>query len=220
MPTEAEPIVAARARGVPVVSEIELGVRLLPNPFVAVTGTNGKTTTTALLGAILEAASVQAEVAGNIGRALTSLVGHVSPEVWIVCELSSFQLEDVTTLAPRVAVLTNLEPDHLDRHGTFVAYEAIKLSMFERQGADDVAVVPRASGRFRAMLGASSSRPTTRCRRSRASAVSTTGRTRPPRPPQRARSACPTQQSRQRSARSPVSSTASRRSRPSTACST
>ena len=146
VPTEAEPIVAARARGVPVVSEIELGVRLLPNPFVAVTGTNGKTTTTALLGAILEAGSVQVEVAGNIGRALTSLVGHVSPDVWIVCELSSFQLEDVTTLAPRVAVLTNLEPDHLDRHGTFAAYEAIKLSLFERQCADDVAVVPRGFG--------------------------------------------------------------------------
>ena len=85
-------------------------------------------------------------MAGNIGRALTSLVGQVSPDAWIVCELSSFQLEDVTTLAPRVAVLTNLEPDHLDRHGTFDAYAAIKLSMFERQGQDDVAVVPRGFG--------------------------------------------------------------------------
>ena len=146
MPTEAEPIVAARARGIPVVSEIELGARLLPNPFVAVTGTNGKTTTTALLGAILEAGKVPVEVAGNIGRALTSLVGHVSPDTWIACELSSFQLEDVTTLAPRVAVLTNLEPDHLDRHGTFAAYEEIKLSLFERQSEDDVAVVPHGFG--------------------------------------------------------------------------
>jgi UDP-N-acetylmuramoylalanine--D-glutamate ligase len=109
-------------------------------------GTNGKTTTTALLGAILEAGEVPVEVAGNIGRALTSLVGHAPPDAWIVCELSSFQLEDVTTLAPRVAVLTNLEPDHLDRHGTFAAYAAIKLSMFERQSVDDVAVVPRGFG--------------------------------------------------------------------------
>ena len=146
VPTEAEPIVAARARGIAVVSEIELGARLLPNPFVAVTGTNGKTTTTALLGAILEAGKVPVEVAGNIGRALTSLVGHVSPDTWIACELSSFQLEDVTTLAPRVALLTNLEPDHLDRHGTFAAYEEIKLSLFERQSEDDVAVVPHGFG--------------------------------------------------------------------------
>ena len=146
VPTEAEPIVAAGARGIPVVSEIELGARLLPNPFVAVTGTNGKTTTTALLGAILDAGAVPVEVAGNIGRALTSLVGHASQEAWIVCELSSFQLEDVTTLAPRVALLTNLEPDHLDRHGTFAAYEAIKLTLFERQSEDDVAVVPRGFG--------------------------------------------------------------------------
>ena len=146
VPAEAEPVAAALARDVPVVSEIELGVRLLPNPFVAVTGTNGKTTTTALLGAVLEAGGVPVEVAGNIGRALTSLVGHASPDAWVVCELSSFQLEDVSTLRPRVAVLTNLEPDHLDRHGTFERYAAIKLTLFERQEADDVAVVPRGFG--------------------------------------------------------------------------
>ena len=110
------------------------------------TGTNGKTTTTALLGAILEAGAVPVEVAGNIGRALTSLVGHASPDAWVVCELSSFQLEDVSTLRPRVAVLTNLEPDHLDRHGTFERYAAIKLTLFERQQEDDVAVVPRGFG--------------------------------------------------------------------------
>ena len=146
VPAEAEPVAAALARGVPVVSEIELGVRLLRNPFLAVTGTNGKTTTTALLGAILEAGAVPVEVAGNIGRALTSLVGHASPDAWVVCELSSFQLEDVSTLRPRVAVLTNLEPDHLDRHGTFERYGAIKLTLFARQQEDDVAVVPRGFG--------------------------------------------------------------------------
>ena len=146
VPAEAEPVPTALARGVPVVSEIELGVRLLPNPFVAVTGTNGKTTTTALLGAILDAGGVPVEVAGNIGRALTSLVGHASPDAWVVCELSSFQLEDVSTLRPRVAVLTNLEPDHLDRHGTFEAYASAKLRAFERQGPEDLAVVPRGFG--------------------------------------------------------------------------
>jgi len=146
VPGSAPPIVSATSRGVPVISEIELGARLLPNPMIGVTGTNGKTTTTALLGTILEAGRVPAEVAGNIGRPLTSLVGTASPEAWIVCELSSFQLEDVTTLRPRVCVLTNLEPDHLDRHGTFEEYAAIKLRAFERQSADDVAVVPRGFG--------------------------------------------------------------------------
>jgi len=146
VPSSSEPIVAARARSVPVISEIELGARLLPNPLLGVTGTNGKTTTTALLGVILEAAGWPVEVAGNIGRPLTALVDAVDPDAWIVCELSSFQLEDVETLRPRVAVLTNLEPDHLDRHGSFEAYGAAKLLAFARQGPDDVAVVPRGFG--------------------------------------------------------------------------
>jgi UDP-N-acetylmuramoylalanine--D-glutamate ligase len=146
VPSSSEPIVAARARSVPVISEIELGARLLPNPLLGVTGTNGKTTTTALLGVILEAAGWPVEVAGNIGRPLTALVDAVDPDAWIVCELSSFQLEDVETLRPRVAVLTNLEPDHLDRHGSFEAYGAAKLRAFARQGPDDVAVVPRGFG--------------------------------------------------------------------------
>jgi UDP-N-acetylmuramoylalanine--D-glutamate ligase len=143
VPGEAAPVAAARARGIEVVSEIELGARLLPNPVVGITGTNGKTTTTALLGAMLEAAGVPVEVAGNIGRPLTSLVGAAGPDAWVVCELSSFQLEDVDTLRPRVAVLVNLEPDHIDRHGSFDAYAAAKLRLFERQGGEDVAVVPR-----------------------------------------------------------------------------
>jgi UDP-N-acetylmuramoylalanine--D-glutamate ligase len=146
VPTAATPVAAARAEGVPVISEIELGVRLLPNPLIGVTGTNGKTTTTALLGAVLQSARWKVEVAGNIGRPLTSLVGTIDDDAWIVCELSSFQLEDVATLRPRVAVLTNIEPDHLDRHGTFEAYAALKLRAFERQRPDDVAVVPRGFG--------------------------------------------------------------------------
>jgi UDP-N-acetylmuramoylalanine--D-glutamate ligase len=146
VPESAPPVRSARARGVQVISEIELGARLLANPIVGVTGTNGKTTTTALLGVVIEAAGWPVEVAGNIGRPLTELVGAVDDGAWIVCELSSFQLENVETLRPRVAVLTNLEPDHIDRHGSFDAYAAAKLRAFERQGSGDVAVVPRGFG--------------------------------------------------------------------------
>ena len=146
VPGDALPVTAARGRGIPVRSEIELGARLLDNPLLGVTGTNGKTTTTALLGAILEAGGVPHEVAGNIGRPLTSLLDTVEEGAWVVCELSSFQLEDVETLHPRVAVLLNLEPDHLDRHGSFDAYAAAKLRAFENQMPDDVAVVPRDFG--------------------------------------------------------------------------
>jgi UDP-N-acetylmuramoylalanine--D-glutamate ligase len=143
VPAEVPIVLAARAGGIEVISEIELGARLLANPMIGVTGTNGKTTTTALLGAILETGGLAVEVAGNIGRPLTSLPGSIDDRAWIVCELSSFQLEDVSTLRPRVAVLTNLEPDHLDRHGSFDAYATTKLRAFERQRADDVAVLPR-----------------------------------------------------------------------------
>jgi UDP-N-acetylmuramoylalanine--D-glutamate ligase len=137
VPTEAPLVVAARASGVPVWSEVELGARLLPNPILGVTGTNGKTTTSELLGAMLDA-----PVAGNVGRALTELDGEVTAEEWIVCELSSFQLEDIEQFRPRIAVLLNLEPDHLDRHGSFEAYRDAKLRIFANQRGDDVAVVP------------------------------------------------------------------------------
>jgi UDP-N-acetylmuramoylalanine--D-glutamate ligase len=137
VPGEAPLVEAARARGIPVWSEIELGSRLLPNPIVGVTGTNGKTTTSELLGAMLGA-----PVAGNVGRALTELDGEVEPEQVIVCEVSSFQLEDVHEFRPRVAVLLNLEPDHLDRHGSLDAYRDAKLRIFENQQAGDTAVVP------------------------------------------------------------------------------
>ncbi len=146
VPNDSPPIVAARAREIEVVSEIEYGARLLPNPIVGITGTNGKTTTTALLGAIFEAAGVAAQVAGNIGRPLTALVRTAAPDAWIVCELSSFQLEDIDTLRPRIAVLLNLEPDHLDRHGSFEAYRAAKFRIFENQEHDDVAIVPAGFG--------------------------------------------------------------------------
>jgi len=138
VPRQAPLVAEAEQRGIPIWSEVELGYRLLEPRLVGVTGTNGKTTTTELLGAILDAPT-----AGNVGRALTDLDGEVEPGALVVCELSSFQLEDVHELACEVAVLLNLEPDHLDRHGSFEAYRDAKLRIFERARVN---VVPKGSG--------------------------------------------------------------------------
>ena len=138
VPGEAPLVSAARERGIPVWSEIELASRLLPNPILGVTGTNGKTTTAEWLGFILGA-----PVAGNVGRALSELDGELGPDQLVVVELSSFQLEDIVRFRPQIAVLLNLEPDHLDRHGSFEAYRAAKLRIFENQTESDTAVVPR-----------------------------------------------------------------------------
>ncbi len=141
VPGDAPLVLAARERGIPVWSEVELGFRLRPAGarVVGVTGTNGKTTTSELLGAIFRAAGRDVAVAGNVGTPLAS----IRKAEWIVCELSSFQLEDVETLACDVAVLLNVEPDHLDRHGTFEAYRDAKLRIFDRARAK---VVPRGLG--------------------------------------------------------------------------
>jgi UDP-N-acetylmuramoylalanine--D-glutamate ligase len=146
VPTEAALVQAARKRRIPVWSEVELASRLFSNPLLGVTGTNGKTTTTELLGAIFRAANRKVEVAGNVGRAICDLDGELDPESWIVCELSSFQLEDIERLRLRVAVLLNVEPDHLDRHGSLEAYRDAKLRIFENQLKEDVAVLPRGFG--------------------------------------------------------------------------
>jgi len=146
VPGESPLPAAARARGIPIWSEIELGIRLLRNPLIGVTGTNGKTTTSELLGAMFRAAGKPVAVAGNVGRPLTSLDGAVDDDVWIVCELSSFQLEDVHKLRLRIAVLLNLVPDHLDRHDSYDAYRAAKLRVFENQTEADLAVVPQDFG--------------------------------------------------------------------------
>ncbi len=144
VPGESPLPAAARSLGIPIWSEVELGWRLLGRPpLIGVTGTNGKTTTSELLGAIFRAAGRPVEVAGNVGRPLTALDGALAPDAWVVCELSSFQLEDVHELACEIAVLINLEPDHLDRHGTFEAYRDAKLRIFERAR---VKIVPRALG--------------------------------------------------------------------------
>jgi UDP-N-acetylmuramoylalanine--D-glutamate ligase len=142
VPNEAPVIAAARERAVPVLGELELAWRLLPNRFVAVTGTNGKTTTTELLGAIWREAGQPVALAGNVGTPLASLVGRVAPETTIVCEVSSFQAEDSVSLAPDTALLLNIEEDHLDRHGSFEAYREAKLRLFRNQTPEQVAVVP------------------------------------------------------------------------------
>ncbi|HYZ28095.1 MAG TPA: Mur ligase family protein, partial [Thermoleophilaceae bacterium] len=137
-----ELIRAARERGLGVVGELEIAWRLLPNEFIAVTGTNGKTTTTALLGEIHRAAGIPYAVAGNIGTALSSLVGSVEPDAVVICECSSFQLADSVLFSPECAVLLNVGSDHLDWHGSVAAYREAKERIFANQDADDLAVVP------------------------------------------------------------------------------
>jgi UDP-N-acetylmuramoylalanine--D-glutamate ligase len=135
---------AGRARGLPIWSEIELGYRLLPgNPIVGITGTKGKTTVTRLLGAMFGVAGRPAVLAGNEHVPLSEVAGDVEAGTWILCELSSFALEDVDTFACDVAILVNLEPDHLDHHGTFEAYRGAKLRIFERAHTK---IVPRGFG--------------------------------------------------------------------------
>jgi UDP-N-acetylmuramoylalanine--D-glutamate ligase len=142
VPNEAAVIVAARERDLPVLGELELAWRLLPNRFVAVTGTNGKTTTTELLGAIWREAELPVAVAGNVGTPLASLVGELDSEAAIICEVSSFQSEDSEAFAPDTALLLNVTEDHLDRHGSLEAYREAKLRVFANQTPEQVAVVP------------------------------------------------------------------------------
>jgi UDP-N-acetylmuramoylalanine--D-glutamate ligase len=140
VPREAPVIAAALERGVEVVGEMELAWRALPNRFLAVTGTNGKTTTVELIGHLYRSAGEPVAVAGNVGTALSELVGEIEPDTTIVCECSSFQLEDTVAFAPECAVFLNLAPDHLDRHHDLESYLAAKLRIFANQGNDDVAV--------------------------------------------------------------------------------
>ena len=142
VPTGVPVIEHARMRGVGVVGELELAWRMLPNEFMAVTGTNGKTTTVELIGHIHRVAGLPVAVAGNVGAALSGFVGRLDEQATVVCEASSFQLEDAIAFAPEVAVLLNIAPDHLDRHGTLAAYTEAKLRMFANQEASDVAVLP------------------------------------------------------------------------------
>jgi UDP-N-acetylmuramoylalanine--D-glutamate ligase len=142
VPQDAPVIRAARDRGVVVLGELEFAWRLIPNEFVAVTGTNGKTTTTEWIGHVHREAGLPVAVAGNVGTAASSLIDRLAGDVTVVCEASSFQLEDTVAFSPEAAVLLNLSPDHLDRHGTYEDYVAAKLKMFANQGNYDLAVAP------------------------------------------------------------------------------
>jgi UDP-N-acetylmuramoylalanine--D-glutamate ligase len=142
VPTRVPVIEQARMGGVCVMGEMELAWRMLPNEFVAVTGTNGKTTTVELIGHIHRVAGLPVAVAGNVGAALSGLVGRLDPRATVACEASSFQLEDAINFAPEVAVLLNVASDHLDRHRTLEAYTQAKLKIFAKQQAEDVSVLP------------------------------------------------------------------------------
>jgi UDP-N-acetylmuramoylalanine--D-glutamate ligase len=141
VPVDSPPLVQARALGEPVIGEIELASQFLPKNLVAITGSNGKTTTTTLAGEIIAAGGFSAAVGGNIGTPAISLVEQATPETVVVLEVSSFQLETIQTFRPKVAVVLNITPDHLDRHRTFEAYTNAKARIFENQQAQDFAVL-------------------------------------------------------------------------------
>jgi UDP-N-acetylmuramoylalanine--D-glutamate ligase len=141
VPAEAPLLVAAQARSIPIRSEVEIAFQLLGRPLVAVTGTNGKSTTTTLAGDALARSGIDTFTGGNLGTPLIDALQH--PPAVAVAEVSTFQLEWTRTLRPRVACLLNVSADHLDRHGSFAVYRALKARLFENQTADDVAVLNR-----------------------------------------------------------------------------
>src|SRR6204780_176781 len=141
VPVDAPPLAQARAQGVTVIGEIELAARFLPGSIVAITGSNGKTTTTTLAGEIMVAAGFPTLVGGNIGTPAISLAERAKPETVIVLEISSFQLETVQTFRPKVAVGLNVTPDHLDRHHTFEIYADAKARIFANQQGSDFSVL-------------------------------------------------------------------------------
>ena len=134
-------VLTAHRHGVRVISELELGWLLSDAPFVGITGTNGKSTVTTLVGLMLQKAGKKTLVAGNIGNALTETPHLLHGQDWIVVELSSFQLEDIDTFRPRVATILNITQDHLDRYADITAYGEAKARVFEKQHKDDVLVL-------------------------------------------------------------------------------
>jgi len=141
VPVDAPPLVQARSLGEAVIGEIELAAQFLPGPIVAITGSNGKTTTTTLTGEIMTAAGLSTLVGGNIGTPAISLAERAKPDTVIVLEISSFQLETIQTFRPKIAVVLNVTPDHLDRHRTFEIYADAKARIFENQQGSDFAVL-------------------------------------------------------------------------------
>jgi len=141
VPFDAPQLVQARSLGEKVIGEIELAAQFLSGPLVAITGANGKTTTTTLAGEILTAARLLVLVGGNIGTPAITFVDQSTPKTWIVLEVSSFQLETIVDFHPRIAVILNITPDHLDRHKTFANYIDAKARIFENQGPEDFTVL-------------------------------------------------------------------------------
>lgn len=141
VPVNAPQLQQARAAGMKIIGEVELAARFLQGHVIAITGSNGKTTTTSLVGEILEKAGKKTQVGGNIGRPVTDLIEASSAQTWSVLEISSFQLETIETFRPKIAAILNITPDHLDRHGDFATYAAAKARVFENQTADDFAVL-------------------------------------------------------------------------------
>src|SRR6202162_2247610 len=141
VPLDTPVLLQARSLGETVIGEVELAAQFLPGSIVAITGSNGKTTTTALTGEVVAAGGFPTVVGGNIGTPAISLVEHATPKTVAVLEVSSFQLETIQTFRPKIAVVLNVTPDHLDRHRTFAAYVAAKARIFENQQAGDFAVL-------------------------------------------------------------------------------
>ena len=141
VPTDSPPLVQARALGENVIGEVELAAQFFPGRIVAITGSNGKTTTTTLAGDIVAAAAFRTAVGGNIGTPAISLVEAATADTIAVLEVSSFQLETIQTFRPQIAVVLNVTPDHLDRHRTFAAYRDAKARIFENQRAGDFTVL-------------------------------------------------------------------------------
>jgi UDP-N-acetylmuramoylalanine--D-glutamate ligase len=136
-------LVTARGRGIPTIAEVELSSYFLKGPVIGITGSNGKTTTTALTGHILRECGIRCQVGGNIGAAVASLVDASSAGQWNVLEVSSFQLEAIDRFHASIAACLNVTPDHLDRHHTFENYANAKARLFETQRPDDSAVLNR-----------------------------------------------------------------------------
>jgi len=141
VPVNAPALDPARKLSIPIIGEVELAARFLQGKLVAITGSNGKTTTTALAGDVIAAGRTKTLVGGNIGTPAISLVPESSEQTWTVLEISSFQLETTETFHPQVGVVLNVTPDHLDRHGTFEVYWEAKRRIFENQTEDDFAVL-------------------------------------------------------------------------------
>ncbi|SFJ04605.1 UDP-N-acetylmuramoyl-L-alanine--D-glutamate ligase [Thermoflavimicrobium dichotomicum] len=145
IPYHVHPVQEALKRNIPVVTEVEIAGRLSKAPIIGITGSNGKTTTTTLVGKMLTAGGFKAKVAGNIGQALTEVVQDLSADEWLVAELSSFQLKGVQTFRPRIGALLNLVSAHLDYHQTMEDYIASKQRLFQNQSSTDLAVLNRDS---------------------------------------------------------------------------